>query len=72
MEHRRRALRQGRSARHRRHRARHALRLFQLFFSRNAFLPQSWDDTRRTFHAYALNEARLYEKSVARPWRTRV
>ena len=42
----------------------HALRLFYLFFHRSAFLPQNWDNTQttqRTFHAYALNEARLYE-----------
>lgn len=50
----------------------HALRLFQLFFSRSAFLPQSWDDTGRTFHAYALNEARLYEEKVSQDLGARV
>ena len=50
----------------------HALRLFHLFFSRSAFLPQSWDDTRRTFHAYALNEARLYEEKVSQDLGARV
>ncbi len=43
----------------------HALRLFFLFFHRVAFLPQSWDDSGRSFHAYALNEARLYEEKVS-------
>lgn len=50
----------------------HALRLFQLFFSRSAFLPQSWDDTGRSFHAYALNEARLYEEKVSQDLGARV
>ena len=50
----------------------HALRLFHLFFSRSAFLPQSWDDTGRTFHAYALNEARLYEEKVSQDLGARV
>ena len=50
----------------------HALRLFYLFFSRHAFLPQSWDDTGRTFHAYALNEARLYEEKVSQDLGARV
>src|SRR5659263_140937 len=43
----------------------HALKLFFLFFQRSAFLPQSWDGPERTFHAYALNEARLYEEKVS-------
>ena len=42
-----------------------ALRLFYLIFQRNAFLPQDWDDAERNFHAYAVNEARLYETAVA-------
>ena len=50
----------------------HALRLFHLFFSRSAFLPQSWDDTGRSFHAYALNEARLYEEKVSQDLGARV
>jgi len=50
----------------------HALRLFYLFFSRQAFLPQSWDSTARSFHAYALNEARLYEERVSQDLGARV
>ena len=50
----------------------HALRLFYLFFGRSAFLPQAWDDTRRSFHAYALNEARLYEERVSQDLGARV
>ncbi len=45
--------------------AEHALKLFRLFFDRNAFLPQDWDETRRSLHAFALNEARLYEEKVS-------
>ena len=44
---------------------RHGLRLFLLFFGRNAFLPQPWDSERRTFHAIALAEARRYEETVS-------
>ena len=43
----------------------HALHLFFLFFHRNAFLSQSWDTEGRSFHAYALHEARLYEETVS-------
>ncbi len=50
----------------------HALRLFYLFFQRQAFLPQSWDNDQRTFHAYALNEARLYEEKVSQDLGARV
>ncbi|MGQ0709034.1 MAG: Eco57I restriction-modification methylase domain-containing protein [Rhodoferax sp.] len=50
----------------------HALRLFFLFFHRGAFLPQSWDDAGRNFHAYALNEARLYEEKVSQDLGKRV
>lgn len=50
----------------------HALRLFVLFFQRGAFLPQSWDSTERTFHAIALNEARLYEEKVSQDLGARV
>ncbi len=49
-----------------------ALRLFYLFFQRSAFLPQSWDSADRTFHAYALNEARLYEEKVSQDLGSRV
>ncbi len=50
----------------------HALRLFFLFFQRSAFLPQSWDSADRTFHAYAINEARLYEEKVSQDLGSRV
>jgi hypothetical protein len=50
----------------------HALRLFFLLFHRAAFLPQSWDSANRTFHAYALNEARLYEEKVSQDLGARV
>ncbi|MDD2809656.1 hypothetical protein [Rhodoferax sp.] len=55
----------------------HALRLFYLLFSREAFLPQAWlaergESTGRTFHAYALNEARLYEERVSQDLGARV
>lgn len=50
----------------------HALRLFFLFFHRGAFLPQEWDSTGRSFHAYALNEARLYEEKVSQDLGARV
>jgi len=51
----------------------HALRMFFLFFHRAAFLPQSWDaPSERTFHAYALREARLYEEKVSQDLGQRV
>lgn len=50
----------------------HALRLFYLFFQRTAFLPQPWDNAGRSFHAYALNEARLYEEKVSQDLGARV
>jgi hypothetical protein len=50
----------------------HALKLFYLLFQRQAFLPQTWDNTSRTFHAYALNEARLYEEKVSQDLGARV
>jgi hypothetical protein len=50
----------------------HALKLFFLFFSRGAFLPQDWDSANRSFHAYALNEARLYEERVSQDLGARV
>ena len=50
----------------------HALRLFYLFFQRSAFLPQPWDSAQRSFHAYALNEARLYEEKVSQDLGARV
>ena len=50
----------------------HALKLFYLFFQRSAFLSQDWDAADRTFHAYALNEARLYEEKVSQDLGARV
>jgi Eco57I restriction-modification methylase len=53
----------------------HALKLFFMFFHRSAFLPQSWDTSagvERTFHAFALNEARLYEEKVSQDLGQRV
>ncbi|MDR0673546.1 MAG: hypothetical protein LBF93_07785 [Zoogloeaceae bacterium] len=50
----------------------HALRLFYLFFRRDAFLPQEWDTARRSFHAYARNEAKLYEEKVSQDLGQRV
>ena len=52
--------------------AMHALKLFHLFFHRDAFLPQAWDSSGRSFHAYALNEARLYEEKVSQDLGARV
>lgn len=43
----------------------HDLRVFYLLFHRAAFLPQPWDAQARTFHAYARNEARVYEEKVS-------
>ncbi len=45
--------------------ARHGLKLFFVLFGRSAFLPQSWDSERRSFHAIALAEARRYEETVS-------
>lgn len=43
----------------------HILKVFYCIFNRNAFTPQNWDNAQRTFHAFALNEARLYEERVS-------
>jgi len=50
----------------------HALRLFFLMFHRAAFLTQPWDTAGRSFHAYALNEARVYEEKVSQDLGMRV
>ena len=51
----------------------HALTLFFLLFGRSAFLVQTgWDSGERSFHAYALNEARLYEEKVSQDLGARV
>jgi len=50
----------------------HALRLFFLMFHRSAFLSQTWDTAGRSFHAYARNEARVYEEIVSQDLGARV
>ncbi len=51
----------------------HALKLFFLLFNREAFFVQlAWDSGNRTFHAFALNEARLYEEKVSQDLGARV
>lgn len=52
--------------------AEHLLRLFHLMFGRSAFAPQDWDAAARSFHAYARNEARLYEEAVSKDLGARV
>ncbi|MBI4741300.1 MAG: restriction endonuclease, partial [Betaproteobacteria bacterium] len=44
---------------------RDGLKIFLLFFGRASFLPQAWDSQRRSFHAIALEEARLYQETVS-------
>lgn len=51
----------------------HALKLFFLLFNRETFLIQTgWDSGNRSFHAFALNEARLYEEKVSQDLGARV
>ena len=50
----------------------HGLRLFFLLFNRAAFLTQTWDTEGRSFHAYARNEARVYEERVSQDLGRRV
>ena len=50
----------------------HALKLFFLFFSRAAFLTQTWDSAGRSFHAHARDEARRYEETVSKDLGQRV
>jgi len=52
--------------------AEHGLRLLFLLFNRAAFLTQTWDAQGRSFHAYALNEAREYEEKVSQDLGARV
>lgn len=52
--------------------ARHGLKLLYCLFQRNAFLTQAWDTERRTFHEYALAEARRYEEQVSQDLGQRV
>ena len=52
--------------------AAHAVRLFYVFFQRSAFLPQEWDSDQRSLHAFALNEARVYEERVSQDLGARV
>ena len=50
----------------------HAIKLFFLFFSRAAFLTQTWDSEGRSFHAYARMESRHYEEKVSQDLGQRV
>lgn len=52
--------------------ARHGLKLLYCLFQRNAFLIQAWDTEHRTFHEYALAEARRYEERVSQDLGQRV
>jgi Cu/Ag efflux protein CusF len=52
--------------------ARHGLKLFLCLFRREAFQIQPWDSERRTFHEYALAEARRYEERVSQDLGQRV
>jgi len=45
--------------------AQHGLKLFLCLFHRAAFLAQNWDGERRSFHQFALAEARQYEERVS-------
>jgi hypothetical protein len=51
---------------------RHGLKLFLTLFQRSAFFYQEWDSEHRTFHEYALAEARLYEERVSQDLGERV
>lgn len=50
----------------------HGIKLFFCLFQRSAFLRQDWDKENRTFHEYALNEARRYEEKVSQDLGARV
>lgn len=50
----------------------HGLKLLFLLFNRAAFLTQTWDERGRSFHAYALHEAREYEEKVSQDLGARV
>jgi hypothetical protein len=50
----------------------HGLKLFFCLFRREAFQIQPWDSERRTFHEYALAEARRYEERVSQDLGQRV
>lgn len=52
--------------------ARHGLKVFFCLFHHGAFLAQSWDTECRSFHDYALREARLYEEKVSQDLGERV
>src|SRR3990172_970089 len=52
--------------------ARHVLKFFFCMFHQAAFLPQSWDGERRSFHQFALAEARHYESLVSQDLGQRV
>ena len=52
--------------------SRHGIKIFLCMFQRAAFLAQDWDAQRRTFHEYALAEARQYEEKVSQDLGRRV
>ncbi len=52
--------------------ARHALKVFYCLFRLDAFQNQSWDNEHRTFHEFALAEARRYEELVSQDLGQRV
>lgn len=52
--------------------ARHVLKVFFCFFHQTSFLRQTWDGDGRSFHQYALAEARHYEERVSEDLGTRV
>jgi hypothetical protein len=51
---------------------RHVIKVFFCLFHRAAFLTQDWDSERRSFHEYALAEARHYEERVSQDLGERV
>jgi hypothetical protein len=51
---------------------RHALMIFRCLFQQAAFLKQGWDERGRTFHEFALEEARHYEEKVSQDLGQRV
>jgi len=50
----------------------HLIKLFFQLFRRDAFIQQPWDSEGRTFHEYALADARLYEDRVSQDLGERV
>ncbi len=54
------------------HDPRHGLKLLYCLFHRAAFSAQDWDGAGRTFHQFALHEARHYEETVSQDLGARV